>query len=138
MLLILIILKLLTVSAYDCKFQPDLGNWEYFHDITTSSSSSKEVQYHFHQGMMHMSGFNLVEAQNSFACCQHFDPKNPMCYYGLAMSHGPFLNEPIKNEDDIILATNYTRYAYDLLENNKKVYKESEITLINSYLYLFN
>jgi tetratricopeptide (TPR) repeat protein len=61
------------------------------HAITTSS---KEAQRFFDQGMTLAFGFNHGEAAASFRKAAELDPKCAMCYWGVAYALGPNINVP--------------------------------------------
>jgi tetratricopeptide (TPR) repeat protein len=61
------------------------------HDITTTS---KEAQRFFDQGLTLAFGFNHGEAAASFRHAAELDPQCAMCYWGVAYSLGPNINAP--------------------------------------------
>jgi tetratricopeptide (TPR) repeat protein len=61
------------------------------HPITTSS---KEAQRFFDQGLTLAYGFNHGEAVDSFRHAAELDPQCAMCYWGVAYALGPNINAP--------------------------------------------
>jgi tetratricopeptide (TPR) repeat protein len=71
----------------------DLG--EHRRTVTTSS---KEAQAFFDQGLALGYGFNHDEAARSFARAAELDPKCAMCFWGVAYMLGPNYNVPMLPE----------------------------------------
>jgi tetratricopeptide (TPR) repeat protein len=71
----------------------DLG--EHTRKVTTSS---KEAQAFFDQGLALAYGFNHDEAARSFAKAAELDPKCAMCFWGAAYTLGPNYNIPMLPE----------------------------------------
>jgi tetratricopeptide (TPR) repeat protein len=71
----------------------DLG--EHTRKVTTSS---KEAQAFFDQGLALAYGFNHDEAARSFARAAELDPKCAMCFWGAAYTLGPNYNVPMLPE----------------------------------------
>jgi tetratricopeptide (TPR) repeat protein len=70
-----------------------LGN---FHrDVTTSS---KEAQAYFDQGIRFLWAFNHDESSRSFARASQLDPTCAMCFWGVALTVGPNYNLPMMAE----------------------------------------
>jgi tetratricopeptide (TPR) repeat protein len=69
---------------------PDLGT--HTRAITTSS---KEAQAYYDQGLRLVYGFNHDEAARSFAKAAALDPKCASCYWGVALVLGPNYNVPM-------------------------------------------
>ncbi|HEY5947396.1 MAG TPA: tetratricopeptide repeat protein [Kofleriaceae bacterium] len=69
---------------------PELGT--HTRPITTTS---KEAQAYFDQGLRLIYGFNHDEAARSFAKAALLDPKCASCYWGLALVLGPNYNVPM-------------------------------------------
>lgn len=70
-----------------------LGN---FH--RTVSTSSREAQRYFDQGMRFIWAFNHDEATRSFARAAQIDPGCALCYWGVALTLGPNYNMPTMAE----------------------------------------
>jgi tetratricopeptide (TPR) repeat protein len=62
------------------------------HPITTSS---KQAQKYFDQGLRLAYAFNHEEAHKSFQEAARLDPKCAMCYWGMALVLGPNINLPM-------------------------------------------
>jgi tetratricopeptide (TPR) repeat protein len=58
------------------------------------TTSSREAQQYFDQGMRLMWGFNHDEATRSFARAAELDPHCASCYWGVALTVGPNYNLP--------------------------------------------
>jgi tetratricopeptide (TPR) repeat protein len=67
------------------------GLGSFHRPITTSS---KDAQQYFDQGMRLLWGFNHDESARSFAHAALLDPQCAMCYWGLALTVGPNYNLP--------------------------------------------
>ncbi len=65
------------------------------HEITTSS---KQAQVWFDQGMALTFGFNHDAAIRSFQEGARIDPHCAMCWWGVALAHGPNINAPMGPE----------------------------------------
>jgi tetratricopeptide (TPR) repeat protein len=70
-----------------------LGN---FHRGVTTSS--KEAQAYFDQGMRFLWAFNHDESSRSFARAAQLDPTCAMCFWGVALTVGPNYNLPMTAE----------------------------------------
>ncbi len=68
----------------------DLGRLH--HPITTSS---KQAQQYFDQGLRLAYAFNHEEAHKSFQEAARLDPNCAMCYWGMALVLGPNINMPM-------------------------------------------
>lgn len=53
------------------------------------------AQQYFDQGLRLVYGFNHAEAIRSFERAAELDPTCAMCYWGIALAHGPHVNAPI-------------------------------------------
>lgn len=83
----------LSALAKGARLFPDLGTLHY--PVTTSS---KEAQAYFDQGLRLAYGFNHDEAARSFAKAAELDPSCAMCYWGVALTLGPNYNVPMLPE----------------------------------------
>ena len=59
------------------------------------TTSSKQAQQYFDQGLRLAWNFNHAEAQRAFQKAQGFDPQCAMCYWGEAYVLGPNINVPM-------------------------------------------
>ncbi len=71
----------------------DLG--DHHHAITTSVP---KTQQYFDQGLRLVYAFNHAEAIRAFEEGARFDPHCAMCYWGVALAHGPNINVPMDRE----------------------------------------
>lgn len=88
----------MTASATAPRFD-NLG--EHHRSITTGS---KEVQAWFDQGFNLYLGFNHEEAIRSFEAAASIEPECAMAWWGIAMSYGPNINNPVMDADQSKLA----------------------------------
>jgi len=68
------------------------GLGDHTFEITTSAP---EAQQYFDQGLMFTYGFNHFEAVRSFEEAARRDDECAMCYWGVALAHGPHINAPM-------------------------------------------
>jgi tetratricopeptide (TPR) repeat protein len=59
------------------------------------STQSAEAQQYFDQGLIWAFAFNHDEAIRSFTKASELDPACPMAWWGIALCHGPHINNPI-------------------------------------------
>lgn len=81
------------VEAYENAEPPlwsDLGSLTY-----PISTSSKEAQSYFDQGLRFATNFNHAEARRAFVKAQRLDPNCAMCFLGEALILGPNINVPM-------------------------------------------
>jgi len=72
----------------------DLGDLQ--HPVTTSS---RQAQRYFDQGLRLLFGFNHKEAIRSFRSAAHLDPQCAMAHWGVAYASGPHVNRPMDADD---------------------------------------
>jgi tetratricopeptide (TPR) repeat protein len=77
-----------TVPLFD-----NLGTYEY--SITTAVPLA---QRYFDQGLRLYYAFNHAEAIRAFEEATRQDPNCAMCYWGIALAHGPNINAPMERE----------------------------------------
>jgi tetratricopeptide (TPR) repeat protein len=68
---------------------------DHTHPITTASP---QAQRYFDQGLAFTYGFNHDAAIRSFAEAARLDPECAMCFWGIALAHGPNINAPMGPE----------------------------------------
>jgi tetratricopeptide (TPR) repeat protein len=66
------------------------------HPVTTTS---KQAQRYFDQGMRLVFGFNHREAIRSFRSAAYLDPNCVMAHWGVAYAYGPHVNKPMDGSD---------------------------------------
>jgi tetratricopeptide (TPR) repeat protein len=66
------------------------------HPVTTTS---KQAQRYFDQGMRLVFGFNHREAIRSFRSAAYLDPNCVMAHWGAAYAYGPHVNKPMDGND---------------------------------------
>jgi hypothetical protein len=62
------------------------------------STTSTEAQRWFNQGLIWLFAFNHDEAIRSFTEAARHDPEAPMPWWGVAVAHGPHINNPAMPE----------------------------------------
>ena len=72
----------------------DIGN--HHRPITTSS---KEAQRYFDQGLVFTYAFNHDEAIRSFKQAAQLDPNCAMCWWGVALCNGPHINNAVMSQE---------------------------------------
>lgn len=72
----------------------NLGNHSY-----TISSTNKEAQQFFNQGLRLTYAFNHAEAHRSFMEASRLDPKSAITYWGQAYTLGPNINDPMPDDE---------------------------------------
>ena len=70
-------------------------NWDHSFKVTTNSS---EAQHFFDQGLFLTYAFNHAEAERAFKEAIRLDPDCAMAYWGAALSLGPNINRPMREE----------------------------------------
>jgi hypothetical protein len=86
------------------------GLGSFHRSITTSS---KEAQQYFDQGMRFLWAFNHDESTRSFAHAALLDPECAMCYWGVALTVGPNYNLPFMAQSRAKVAWEAQRSAQD-------------------------
>lgn len=91
----------------------------------------------FDQGMVHLFGYNRVEARRNFEAALLLDPQCFMCYWGLAHSETPTVNEPMKPENHVNGRKDLTK-ALLLAEKNMNSTNDSkELSMIQALASAF-
>jgi tetratricopeptide (TPR) repeat protein len=67
-------------------------------------TTTPEAQVFFNQGLNFLFAFNHDEAIRSFEKSSELDPNSAMAYWGVALAHGPHINNPVLPEDRARLA----------------------------------
>ena len=78
--------------------------------IVTSSSITQVL---FTQGLLHLYGFNQIEAVRNFQAAIQFDELCAMCYWGIAAANGPNIN-------DIMTPSKYA-IGYDAIRTARRL-----------------
>ena len=74
---------------------------DHHHPVTTGSPLA---QRYFDQGLRLVYAFNDEEANRAFAEAARLDPQCAMAHWGIALAHGPNINNPIVSPDQERLA----------------------------------
>ncbi len=78
------------------------------------SHASPEAQRWFNQGLSLVYGFNHDEALRAFAYAAAVSPQCAMCFWGVAYSNGPHINNPVVTPEQAKVATQASRKAQAL------------------------
>ena len=82
--------------------QPDGTTAPLLHGIgplhVPMSTTSEQAQKYFDQGFTLMYGFNHHEAIRSFKEAARLDPTCGICWWGVALSYGPNINQPMEKD----------------------------------------
>lgn len=102
-----------TVEAAPPRSEPRLfeGMGDHHRTVTTTSP---EAQRYVDQGLVWMYAFNHDEAIRSFAHATTLDPDCAMAWWGIAICHGPHINNPMMDEAR-------SRAAWAALQNARAV-----------------
>jgi len=65
------------------------------------STRVSATQQYFDQGLRLVYGFNHAEAIRSFTRAAELDPTCAMCYWGIALAHGPHVNAPMDSASGV-------------------------------------
>jgi len=79
----------------------------------TITTSSKEAQTYFDQGLRLTFGFNHDEATRSYARAAELDPQCASCFWGVALTLGPNYNVP--------MLPDHAQVAWDALQKAKSL-----------------
>lgn len=79
--------------------------------ITISSTLGQQL---FDQGLLHLYGFNQIEAIRNFQNAASLDQECAMCYWGIAAAYGPNIND-IVSKSEYVKAVNAITTAKSLL-----------------------
>lgn len=80
-------------------------------------TSSAEAQRWFDQGLTWLFAFNHDEAIRSFTEAARLDPDAPMPWWGVAIAHGPHINNPAMPEHRQVAARSALTKAQDRIAN---------------------
>lgn len=78
------------------------------------STKSEAAQKYFDQGLIFAFAFNHDEAIRSFEEAAKQDPQCAMCWWGVALCHGPHINNPLMTPERSAAALDAWRKASDL------------------------
>jgi tetratricopeptide (TPR) repeat protein len=107
------------------------GLGDFHRPITTTS---KDAQAWFDQGMRFLWAFNHDEATRSFAKAAQLDQNCAMCWWGVALTVGPNYNLPIMAEPRAKVAWEALRKAVETAPKSKPV----ERSLIDALTHRYN
>jgi tetratricopeptide (TPR) repeat protein len=98
-----------TATQAPAVLQQGLGS--HTHKIATTSA---EAQKFFDQGLVLAYGFNHAQAIRQFERAAELDPKSPMPLWGIALAHGPNINDFEMDRDRAKTADGYVKKALAL------------------------
>ncbi len=98
--------------------------------VTTTSA---DAQRYFDQGLTWAFAFNHDEAIRSFEQAAKFDPDCAMAYWGIALCHGPHINNPVMNEPGSIAAWTALQKARALADKAGPVERDLIQALASRY-----
>lgn len=107
------------------------GTVPYYRKISTKSIESQQL---FDQGLVHLFGFNYIEARRNFEACLLYDKDCAMCYFGVAYSYGSNINDRM-SYDGAKLGRSYINVAIEKASNINAIAFEQD--LISSYSVRF-
>lgn len=81
------------------------------------TTTSPDAQRYFDQGLTWAFAFNHDEAIRSFEQAAKFDPECAMAHWGIALCHGPHINNPVMNEAGAHAAWTSLQTALALIDN---------------------
>jgi len=86
-----------------------------------ATTSSTEAQRYFDQALTWMYAFNHDEAIRSFEEVARLDPECAIAWWGVALCHGPHINNPVVTEERSTAAWNAVQKALELREKSSTV-----------------
>ena len=95
---------------------------------------SPEVQILFDQALLHIYGFNMVEANRNLKAAIYMDHLCAMCYWALSYTFSPFLNEGV-NPEQVIISRNAINSAINIITLYPNNFTDIEKDLINAQNY---
>jgi tetratricopeptide (TPR) repeat protein len=81
------------------------------------STQSELAQKYFDQGLIWTYAFNHDEAIRSFEEAARLDPTCAICWWGVALCHGPHINNPVMTPERSAAAWKAYRKAVDLIDH---------------------
>src|SRR5207244_722123 len=115
-------------AAAPVRLIPGLG--EVHHPVSTTN---RQAQQFFDQGLKLIYGFNHDEAKRSFEKAARLDPKLAMAWWGVALALGPNYNLPVDLEREKV-AFDAVQKALALQENAT----EAERAYINAVAFRYS
>ncbi|UCE61170.1 MAG: hypothetical protein JSU63_05355 [Phycisphaerales bacterium] len=98
--------------------------------ITTDSA---DAQRYFVQGLTWAYAFNHDEAIRAFERVAQLDPDCAMAYWGLALSNGPHINNPVMSDERSVAAWNALQQAIRHIDNTTPVERDLILALSKRY-----
>lgn len=96
-------------------------------------TNSTQAQQLFDQGWALYCGFNHEEAIRSFEGATRCDPDCAMAYFGIALSHGPNINNPVMDADASRAAYDAAQRAVHHTEGRSGFERELALALAQRY-----
>jgi len=85
-------------ASIDSVREPIFDGLGHLHHPVTTKTNSTLAQRFFDQGLTFVYAFNHDEAANSFRQAAQYDPNLAMAYWGIALSLGPNINQPMDTD----------------------------------------
>ena len=106
------------------------GLGSYSRKITTNSP---KAQRYFNQGLAFYHGFNHGAAIRSFQEAARLDPKCAMAHWGIALAHGPHINNMVMSPQDVEVAWQELQLAQQNAEHASPVERDLIEALSHRY-----
>jgi tetratricopeptide (TPR) repeat protein len=99
------------------------------------STSSTAAQKYFNQGLVWAFAFNHDEAIRSFTEAARLDPQCAMCWWGIALCHGPHINNPTMDDKRSKAACDAVQKALSLVQHASPEEQDLILALSKRYAY---
>ena len=106
------------------------GLGTYSRKVTTNSP---KAQRYFNQGLAFYHGFNHGAAIRSFQEAARLDPKCAMAHWGIALAHGPHINNMVMSPQDVEIAWQELQLAQQNAEHASPVERDLIEALSHRY-----
>lgn len=103
---------------------------QYHIDIDTKSLECNTL---FDQGMMHLFGFNRLEAKRNFKESISRDPSCIFCHIGVVLANGPTINNEVTQEN-MEEGRKVLTLSWELLEKKQDILEPKHRSLLNEML----
>lgn len=103
-----------------------------YHYNLHGHSVTEDVQILFNQALLHLYGYNRIEANRNIKAAIEEDPQCGMCYWVLAYCNAPNINTEI-TEQNVVDGRLAIDKAYELSTRNKEEYTDLEKLLVLAF-----
>ncbi len=97
------------------------------------TTDSPQAQRYFDQGLNWAYAFNYDEAVRSFERAAQLDPQCAMAFWGIALCHGPHINNPLMTPEQSEAAWVAMQEAVKLIDNTTPVERDLILALSTRY-----